>query len=114
MITKEDVEKYLSEFKAKAKIFGIIYRDDRKKNIDAITALDIQPIQRTKVVMSLTTQDFSEVLTDTLNKSSDMWVFGKNFKNKEIYIKITMSDSVKQTICISFHIAEHPIKYPFK
>lgn len=53
MITKEDVEKYLSEFKAKAKIFGIIYRDDRKKNIDTITYLEIQPIQRTKVVMSL-------------------------------------------------------------
>lgn len=30
---------------------------------------------------------------DLLNKQSEMWVFGK---------------------CISFHLAEHPMRYPFK
>ena len=32
MITIEDVNRFLDEFKVKAKVFGIIYRDDRKKN----------------------------------------------------------------------------------
>lgn len=30
MITIDDVNRFLDEFKVKAKVFGIIYRDDRK------------------------------------------------------------------------------------
>ena len=45
---------------------------------------------------------------------SKMKVFGKDVKNREVYIKIMMSELVPQTICISFHLAEHPMKYPFK
>ena len=43
-----------------------------------------------------------------------MWVFGKDVRGREIYIKIALGMQGGQTICISFHIAEHPLKYPFK
>jgi hypothetical protein len=43
-----------------------------------------------------------------------MWVFGKMVKKKEIYIKITIGMVNNQTICISFHIAEFDMNYPFK
>ena len=43
-----------------------------------------------------------------------MWVFGKEVKNREVYIKISMGKANEETICISFHIAEHQIMYPFK
>lgn len=114
MKTKEEVEKYLSDFRTKSMIFGIVYRDDRKKNTDTLLSLDIIPSQRTHIVLSLTSDDFSEVVEDTLNKSTDMWIFGKEFKKREIYIKITMGGQGRQTICISFHLSEHPIKYQFK
>jgi hypothetical protein len=42
------------------------------------------------------------------------WVFGKDVKGREIYIKIMLGAKNSQTICISFHIAEHPLKYPLK
>ena len=29
MITKEEVQKFLEQFNAKVKVFGIIFRDDR-------------------------------------------------------------------------------------
>ena len=41
-------------------------------------------------------------------------VFGKDVKEREVYIKIMLSEHCKQTICISFHIAEQPLKYQFK
>ena len=43
-----------------------------------------------------------------------MKVFGKDIKGRDVYIKITMGMANCQTICISFHLAEHPLTYPFK
>jgi len=43
-----------------------------------------------------------------------MWVFGKTVKNKEIYIKISLGKENTNAICISFHIAEYDLTYPFK
>jgi hypothetical protein len=36
MITKEQVKKFLEDFSLKIKIFGIRFRDDRKKNQDIL------------------------------------------------------------------------------
>jgi len=44
----------------------------------------------------------------------DMWVFGKDVKGQEVYIKISLGQKNSQTICISFHISEYKMKYPFK
>jgi hypothetical protein len=43
-----------------------------------------------------------------------MWVFGKNVKGQEVYIKITLGFPISTTICISFHFAEYPMRYPLK
>lgn len=39
---------------------------------------------------------------------------GKDVKGHEVYIKITLGLPNSSTICISFHIAEHKMNYPFK
>lgn len=43
-----------------------------------------------------------------------MWVFGKDYKGTELYIKIAMGQPDSKTICISFHEAEYPIQYAYK
>jgi hypothetical protein len=97
------------------KVFGIIYRDDRGKNQKALEELEIVPSFRKVVIENLTAEDYVEgPVIDTLNKLGEMWVFGKDVKNREVYIKIMISDYGGQTICISFHLAESPLKYPFK
>lgn len=69
----------------------------------------------TKIVRNLEVEDYSEgPVVERLNHSGEMWVFGKDVKGREVYIKITLGYDNGQTICISFHIAEHPINYPFK
>ena len=114
-LTKEEVQSFLEQFHAKLKIFGIIYRDDRGKNQKTLEELEIVPLYRKVIIENLTVEDYVEgPVVDTLYKIGDMWVFGKDVKGREIYIKIMLGAKNSQTICISFHIAEHPLKYPLK
>jgi hypothetical protein len=115
MITIEEVRAFLDQFNAKVQVFGILFRDDRPKNKEALQILDITPMQRELIVKNLQVQDYEEgPVIDLLNKRTEMWVFGKDVKEREVYIKITLGYQNGQTICISFHLAEHPMQYPFK
>ena len=115
MITKEQVEKFLEDFSLKVKIFGIRFRDDRQKNQNSLIELGITPNQRMEVIMNLSCYDYSEgPIVDALNNQGEMWVFGKDVRGNEIYIKITLGKPNAHTICISFHKAEHPMSYPLK
>jgi hypothetical protein len=115
MIKVEDVKAFLDRFIIKANVFGILFRDDRPKNRRSLVQLDITQLQREVIVKNLLPQDYVDgPLIDELNKDREMWVFGKEVKGCEVYIKITLGYKDSQTICISFHIAEHPLTYPFK
>ena len=111
MTTQEQVKLFLSEFKTKMKIWDVIFRDDRGKNLQTLLELEIRPIDRKT---SLEKLKLEGPINEILYGGSDMWVFGIVLKNKEIYIKISMGFVGTSTICISFHIAEHPMNYPFK
>ena len=115
MVTIEEVGAFLEQFNTKVQVFGILFRDDRQKNRETLQVLDITPLQRELIVKNLQVQDYVEgPVIDELNRKSEMWVFGKDVKGREVYIKITLGYQNGQTICISFHIAEHPMQYPFK
>ena len=115
MATKEQVEDFLKRLKEKIKVFDIIFRDDRGKNLQTLATLEITPTYRKKVILNIEPEDYSEgPIVDTLNKMGEMWVFGKDVKGHEVYIKITLGQPNNSTICISFHIAEHPMTYPLK
>lgn len=115
MTSRGDVELFLDSFHAKMKIFGILYRDDRGKNQRTLEELEIVPAYRKVIIENLNAEDYIEgPVIDTLNRLGELWVFGKDVRGREIYIKIALGMQGGQTICISFHIAEHPLKYPFK
>ena len=115
MATKEQVEAFLKRLKEKIKVFDIIFRDDRGKNLQTLATLEINTTIRKQVIMNIEPEDYVDgPIVDTLNKVGEMWVFGKNVKGQEVYIKITLGLPNSSTICISFHIAEHKMNYPFK
>ena len=115
MITKEEVQAFLNQFHAKMKIYGILYRDDRGKNQKTLEELEIVPSFRKVVIENLEVEDYIQgPVVDTLNHLGEMWVFGKDVKGREVYIKIMLGGVNCQTICISFHLAEHPLQYVFK
>lgn len=115
MATKEQVEKFLKTLKEKIKVFDIIFRDDRGKNLQTLATLEIAPTYRKQVVLKIEPEDYVEgPIVDTLNRMGEMWVFGRNVKGQEVYIKIMLGLPNSSTICISFHIAEHSLNYPYK
>ena len=55
-------------------VFGILFRDDRPKNIEALQQLDITPLQREVIVRSLQVQVYVEgPIIDVLNKQNEVW-----------------------------------------
>jgi hypothetical protein len=115
MVGKDEVVSYLRDFHEKMKIYGVLFRDDRGKNFNALIELDIRPVDRIQILQSLSAEDYSEgPLIDQLYNIAPLWVFGKLVKNSLVYIKISMGAQGSGTICISFHPAEHPMNFPLK
>ncbi len=115
MASKQEVEKYLNELRVKIGIFGLLFLDDRGKNQQTLHDLEISPAKRKEIISSLKTEDYSQgPLDEKMRAILPMWVFGKQVKKKEVYIKVSMGLENNEAVCISFHIAEHPLNYPFK
>jgi hypothetical protein len=115
MASRQEVEKFLKELSVKIDVFGILFLDERGKNQQSLHDLEISPAKRKEIIQSIITEDYSEgPLDEKMRGILPMWVFGKEVRNKEVYIKISMGISDNSAVCISFHIAEHPMNYPLK
>ncbi len=113
---KENVQKFLNDFKAKLKVFRIDYRDDRGKNLQALADLEITAIRRTEFIEKLEVENYCSGPQKNIlyPNHPDYWEFGMLIKSKEVYIKVEMGLPNREVICISFHLAERELKYPFK
>ena len=57
---KNEVKKFIENFKTKLKVFDIIFLDKRYKNTQTLLDLEITPAQRKKIIESLEVKDFVE------------------------------------------------------
>ncbi len=114
-ITEQEIKRFLDEFKVKMGIWQIIFRNDRAKNMRTFADLEITQTDARKIIERLEVKDYSEgPLDEKLHNIGDMWVFGIFLKSQEVYIKVAMGHKGSSVICISFHVAEHKMNYPFK
>lgn len=112
MATKEEVSQFLKQLKS-VKSAGQLSFISRQVNIQTLLDLEITPKQREVYIEKLIVEDYSEGPLDNDQYGTDaMWVFGKTIKDKEIYIKITISQL--DVICISFHTSQYSMNYPLK
>ena len=109
---KEEVDAFLHHFLPKMDIWGIIFVD-RKKNQEAMKALGITYTASKEIIRDIRTIDYVETIIDAFSYG-DMWVFGKDFDEQELYVKVALGQPSTNTICISFHLAEKPLRYAFK
>lgn len=115
MATSGEVQVFLQDLKVKLGIWGVVFRDDRGKNVQTLLELDITPAYREEILKGLQVSDYAEgPKPETLYGGKDMWIFGVNINGREVYIKITLGLCGAQVICISFHLSEFPMKYPLK
>ncbi|PWG79301.1 toxin [Pararcticibacter amylolyticus] len=115
MSSLEEIEAFLQDFRVKYKVFDIIFRDGREKNADTLFKLDITRVQRREIIEAIIATDYVEgPLDDRLYGIASMWVFGKRYKQTELYIKISLGAPNSNVICISFHQAERTMRYPYR
>lgn len=116
IVNREDVEQFLSEFHQKLKITDAIrYINERGKNTQTMFDLELTQSDQRKIIERLTVQDYSGCPEGiSMHGGTKMWVFGKIVKTQEVYIKITIGDFNKPVVCISFHLADYPMTYPYQ
>lgn len=86
MATRLEVQRFLRTFHAKLKVFDILFRDDRGKNQQALFDLDITPVFRVEIIRSLAVTDYSAgPIVSELGKNTEMWVFGKDVKQRGLH-----------------------------
>ncbi|MBO7602988.1 MAG: type II toxin-antitoxin system MqsR family toxin [Bacteroidales bacterium] len=110
---REDVERFLAQFFPKFEVFGILFLD-REKNLEALKMLGITAAERKEIIRTIDVDDYVETIASALHNIGDLWVFGKDYENEELYIKIALGRPGSNTICVSFHKAEHTIRYAYR
>jgi hypothetical protein len=114
-MTEYEVQLFLDDFKTKMKIMDIVFLNSREKNAQTLATLEISVSKQEKIIEDLETEDYSQGPIEDQNfVGSPLWVFGKLIKGYELYIKISMGIPNRNTLCVSFHIAEFPMNYPLK
>ncbi len=77
--------------------------------------LEITASERIEYIKKLSAKNyFAGPTEDAFDPNSPPnWEFGMKIKGKKVYIKINMGKPQKRVMCISFHIAEYKITYPY-
>jgi len=92
----------------------------RQENLETLIKLGLNYKLVKDELLSLLPQNYSEGPKKDLDqinyKDESIWIFGKTLQNKKIYIKLKIRENKnhEEVACISFHIAKHPMKFPFK
>ena len=83
MTLKEDVERFLNEFKVKMDVFDIVFVD-RNESKMSMLSLGLTYLAAKEVIRSLEVEDYSEgPLRSQLMDWKEMWVFGKDVNGME-------------------------------
>lgn len=88
---------------------------ERRKCLQTLTELEITIDDAETVVLGLHPSNYvsgPESDHDS-TKAGDIYVFGADQNSVELYIKLKC-DTKRGCVCISFHRAEWPLKYPYR
>lgn len=109
------MEQYLQEFKIKLGIFSVIFLDRDKNSTKTLLKLGISGDNRLNCLRELEATDYVQgPLPNQQATEPALWVFGRTIRHHEIYIKVTLGRPNHSVLCISFHLAEHTLRYPLK
>ncbi|MBU6122611.1 hypothetical protein [Hymenobacter siberiensis] len=113
--TLREVADYLKEFKTKLSIFSVFFLDRDKNSTKTLLKLGISGDNRRACLDELEPTDYVQgPLPNQQPSEAPLWVFGRTIRHREIYIKMTLGRPNNSVLCISFHLAEHSLQYPFK
>lgn len=116
MAQQEDVAKFLIEYKALVSTGRDFQFYERPERNSALLSLGMTFSNLKAELRGLSVLDYSSGPEQDRDQLGMIWVFGKEINSREFYIKLKICDTNpgRLAICISFHEAEEPIRYPFK
>jgi hypothetical protein len=90
----------------------------RGKNLETLIELGLTLRDCKDIIISLAVEDCCKQPEDDRDetKGGSVWFFGKKIRDREIYIKLKLVALGEKRLakCLSFHIADHPLRYPLK
>lgn len=124
--TIQDIKNIITTYKECIKNGAIIICEERDKNQNFLFNYPLSKKERQQLLLSLKTDELSEIRYDDKNKSNLIYIFelkrhlidlnGKS-KNIIIYLKFKLhirQNSTKYAVVLSLHKAEYKMKRYFK
>ena len=96
--------------------FVVVRSEKYKKTMLELGLTDKQLIE---IIEELSLENYSKGPCDDRDFSGTVWIFGKNINEREVYIKLKISEcddrgnAVSSLICLSFHFSEKHLTYPY-
>ena len=93
-----------------------VYFVPRQAFIETLTLLGITRRICHEELLGLSVENYCQGPEEDRDRPGKVWVFGKSFEGKDVYIKLKIANVGKETIakCLSFHLAEFPLCFPLK
>jgi hypothetical protein len=115
-VDQETIAQFLRELKELISTGRNFYFIERPKNNFTLRKLGLTWSIFIKELLGLSVVDYCSGPDQDRDIPGDVWMFGKEINGHEIYIKLKIFyiGSEKNAKCISFHEADHPIKYPIR
>lgn len=116
MVDQQAVAKFLTELKkliSTGRDFNIV---ERYENNSTFIKLGLTWSNFVDEMLGLSAADYCSGPEADRDRLGDVWMFGKEIKGCDVYIKLKIYDygPERRAKCISFHEAMHPIKYPLR
>lgn len=113
--TLGEVASLLEDLKARIQRDGLLFMNNRLKNAQTLSNLETTPGQQQEIINSLEAADYcGGPAPDEKYPWKSVSVFGKAFREVELYIKFSIGITGTPVVCLSFHEPSTPMVYQFK
>jgi hypothetical protein len=116
-MSAQDIRDFLLEFKQAATCGSGVDLVPRNETRATLAQLGLTKVDLEVLLLNLSVMDYCNGPEPDFDRTGEVvWIFGTRIQGKEIYIKLKVGQVGKQKIakCISFHIAQFPLKYPHR
>lgn len=90
--------------------------EERPQNMATLAKIGITKSDAKSRVMALTVEDFSAgpKVRDDGRGDQESWEFGIHVNGTLVYVKLSLPDNPERCVCVSFHVPEYPMTFPFR
>ncbi len=113
---RDKILKFLKEFKKIVTAGRGLDVIPRRENIACLAELGLTKKNQLEEILNLSVSDYCEGPSPDKDRPGEIWVFGKEIRGKEVYIKLKIAQVGEEKIakCLSFHWANFPLGFPYR